>query len=81
MPSKTAIEFVFDAEEMKAICEGSKKIVITSYLEEVTTQGGQKAGAMRVKAQGRGMATVKGKKLKSAIIYGCPDPPCDPPIN
>jgi hypothetical protein len=75
MPSKTAIEFVFDAAEMKGICEGSKKIVITSYLEEVKTQGGEKVGAMRVKAQGKGVS--KTKKFESAIIYGCPDPPCE----
>ena len=77
MPTKTAIEFVFKADEMMSICQGAKSILITSYIEEVTTQGGQKVGALRVIAQGRSTLKAKGKALKdSTTIDGCPIPPC-----
>lgn len=81
MASKTAIQFVFKADQMKSICEAGQDILITSYLEEVTTQGGQVVGAMRVKAKSK-----KSKEDTTALriatmdadgtIYGCPVPPC-----
>ena len=80
MATKTAIEFIFKADQMMEICKSGQDILITSYLEEVTTQGGQVVGAMRVKAK-----SIPGKPDTAAkvsgvagngIIYGCPIPPC-----
>jgi hypothetical protein len=81
MPNKIAIQFVFDAEQMKTICEGKEKVLITSYLETVKTKGGESVGALRVDAEGKGKAKAKGVKALKApkggkVIYGCPIPPC-----
>jgi hypothetical protein len=82
MASKTAIEFVFSADQMRNICQAGEDILITSYLEEVTTQGGQVVGAMRVKAKGKPASSVTKDKIapesQDGTIYGCPVPPCDP---
>ena len=81
MATKTAIQFIFKADQMKAICEAGQDILITSYLEEVTTQGGQQVGAMRVKAKTKAPKEDITKKISPAsadgTIYGCPVPPCD----
>ena len=80
MSTKTAIQFVFKADQMKSICEAGQDILITSYIEEVTTQGGQQVGAMRVKAKTKPSKDDKTLKIAAmspdGTIYGCPVPPC-----
>lgn len=83
MPSKIAIQFVFDAEQMITACQGKEKVVITSYIQTVKTKGGESVGALRVDAEGKGKAKVKAAKSKAlkapkggVVIYGCPIPPC-----
>lgn len=80
MPTKTAIQFVFKADQMKTICQAGQDILITSYLEDVTTQGGQVVGAMRVKAKSKpakeDIATKIAPMGGDGTIYGCPVPPC-----
>lgn len=83
MPSRTAIQFVFDAQQMMSICKEGHDIIITSYIEEITTQGGQLAGAMRVKAKAKPSRPDNVKRMAAMsadeTIYGCPIPPCDEP--
>lgn len=66
---------------MKEICKSGQDILITSYLEEVTTQGGQVVGAMRVKAKSIPAKpetdTKVAPKAADGTIYGCPVPPCE----
>ena len=74
-----AITFIFEADQMMRICKGKKKIVVTSYIEVVKTQGGQEVGALRVKARGAGRASAtmaKASITSGGEIYGCPQPPC-----
>ena len=77
----TALQFVFKADQMMEICQKGNDILITSYLEDVTTQGGQKVGAMRVKAKSQpGSSTTDSSiapvSADGTTIYGCPIPPC-----
>jgi hypothetical protein len=78
---KTALEFVFKAEQLRAICKDGHDILITSYLEEVTTIGDQKVGAMRVKAKSKPSKPEHDKSIApmrdDGTIYGCPIPPCE----
>jgi len=74
--TSTSVVFIFEAQEMARICQGKGKVVITSYLEEVKTQGGEKVRAIRVKAIGKGKPKPATKLPASAVIYGCPKPPC-----
>ena len=80
MTSKTAIQFVFKADQMKSICEAGQDILITSYIEEVITQGGQLVGAIRVKAKAKPAKEDIAAKIApigyDGTIYGCPIPPC-----
>jgi hypothetical protein len=71
-------QFVFDAEALKSVCEGEKKVVISCFLVAEVTKDGRKVGAMEVWAEGSG-GTKKSKKLKmegSGGTSGCPIPPC-----
>jgi hypothetical protein len=81
MSTKTAIQFVFKADQMLSICQAGHDILITSYLEEVTTQGGQLVGAMRVKAKSKpskpGVPHTMAAMDSDGTIFGCPVPPCD----
>ena len=80
--SKTALQFVFSANQMKAICGPDQEILITSYLEDVITQGGVIVGAMRVKAKAKPgkpdnqSRMTASTMLSDGTIYGCPVPPC-----
>lgn len=80
MASKTAIQFIFKADQMMSICKAGNDILITSYLEEVTTQGGQVVGAMRVRAKSVPSKPETDGKVApqgaDGTIYGCPVPPC-----
>jgi hypothetical protein len=81
MATKTAIQFIFKADQMMDICKSGQDILITSYLEEVTTQGGQVVGAMRVKAKSVPSKPENASKVApvaaDGTIYGCPVPPCE----
>jgi hypothetical protein len=81
MAIKTAIQFVFTADQMMSICKEGQDILITSYLEEVITQGDQKVGAMRVKAKSvpskPNNSSRIAPQLADGTIYGCPIPPCE----
>jgi hypothetical protein len=77
---KTVLEFVFKADQMMEICKSGQDILVTSYLEEVLTQGNQKVGAMRVKAKSmppkpENVTTIAPQQA-DGTIYGCPVPPC-----
>lgn len=65
---------------MKSICQDGYDIIITSYLEEVTTKGDQQVGAMRVKANAKPAKEDIAPKIApisgDGTIYGCPVPPC-----
>jgi hypothetical protein len=83
MPTtRTALQFVFKADQMKAICNPGEDILITSYLEEVITQGGLPVGAMRVTAKSKPARSETDAQLSaspiltSGTIHGCPVPPC-----
>jgi len=71
-------QFVFDAESLKSVCEGEKKVVISCFLVPEVTKDGRKVGAMEVWAEG-----VGGKKRKTLKadgtggVSGCPIPPCN----
>jgi hypothetical protein len=77
---KNGFQFVFNAEALKAVCEGEKKVIISCFLVPEVTKDGRKVGAMEVWAEGVG-GTKKSKKLKmegGGGISGCPVPPCTP---
>ena len=77
--TKTALEFVFDAQAMMRICQGKGKILITSYLEKSKDINGKEIGVMRVKAVAKGKPKATAKTLMasaSTTIDGCPVPPC-----
>ena len=81
MATKTAIEFVFNSDQMMSICKPGQDILITSYLEEVITQGGLPVGAMRVMAKSIPAHPDTVKKSAGGgggTIFGCPIPPCAP---
>jgi len=73
-------QFIFDAERLKSVCEGEKKVVISCFLVAEVTKDGRKVGAMEVWAEGVG-AGKKTKKIKAdgtGGVSGCPVPPCLP---
>ena len=79
MATKTALEFVFNADQLLSVCKPGQDVLVTSYLEEVLTQGGQPVGAMRVKAVSKpgDPNTVKiAAPASGDVVYGCPIPPC-----
>lgn len=71
-------QFIFNAEDLKSVCEGEKKVVISCFLVKEITKDGRKVGAMEVWAKGIGgkkPKTVKGSGPGG--LPGCPIPPCE----
>jgi hypothetical protein len=72
-------QLVFNSEDLKSVCEGSKKVVVSCFLVKEVTKDGRKIGAMEVWAEGVG--GPKPKKIKAdgpSGVPGCPVPPCEP---
>ena len=75
---KNGFQFVFKPEELqKLLDEKPKKIIVSCYLVEETTQDGRKVGAMHAWADGVGKSD-KGAKASGVPngVPGCPIPPC-----
>ena len=71
-------QFVFKSEDLKSVCEGTKKVVISCFLAKEVTKDGRKVGAMEVWADGIG--GPKDKRIRAAgsgPVAGCPTPPCN----
>jgi hypothetical protein len=71
----TALQFFFDAAQLRAILENNPdRLLFSVRIEPAVTKEGKKVGALAVEANG----IRKGKmiRLRDGGNFGCPIPPC-----
>lgn len=71
-----AMEFEFRATDLERLLSSKpKKVLLTVWVETVTTNKGEKVGALRIKASRELTSTTRTARSGDGSVYGEPKPP------